>query len=931
MKSSIVFIFLLCSLLPAGQKLLFDHLTIEQGLSQSTIYCILQDNQGFLWFGTQDGLNKFDGYTFTVYNHYSQGKNEIPHNEIRTLLQDRNGCIWIGTWGGGLARFDPATGGITVYNYPKAISHNKVTALYEDDNNQLWIGTSGGGLNSLDTKSGQIRHFFHLPDNTNSLLENHIEAIAADGNGYLWLATHKGIDRFDPRTLSFIHYPVEKKGDPQASVITSLVADCPDTVWFGTNGYGAGYLDIPSGKIEFINTRSMPGRRLSDDQVFAVYRSSDNRLWIGTSNGLNILDTKTGLIEIHTSRGGHMNSLSQNDVRSIFEDNSGLFWIGTDGGGLNIYNPNRPAFSHYRHEDGNPNSLSDNYVWAIYEDNKQYLWLGTDYGLNRLDRNSGKFKVWLHDPSDPNSIGNNEILAIYKEPLIGQSVYWIGTWGAGMDRFDLQANKFTHFRHDPENQNSVCDNYIRLIYEDPQAPGRILWIGTKYGGLDRFDIKTRRFTHYRFDPSDSGSLSDNSILSVLRDFEGNLWIGTWGGGLNRLDESTGTFIKYRHNPNDTTSIRSNVVSCIYEDHSGNLWLGTHGGGLNLFDRESKSFTSWQKSDGLPNNVIYGILEDEYGYLWISTNHGISRFDPQAKGKTAFKNYERRDGLQSNEFNNRAFHACPHGELFFGGINGFNAFFPGLVRENPFKPPVVLTDFKLFNRSVLPDSNSVLQKHISFTDTIQLSHSQNVFSIEFSGLSYSASVKNQYAYKLEGFDQDWIHVPSSQRFASYTNLDPGTYSFKVRASNNDGVWNIEGTRLLIIIQPPFWKTPWFYFIATISIFALVAVVFEWRTRSLKAQQRHLEREVTHRTAELNRQKVELEKALSKVKQLGGLLPICSSCKKIRDDKGYWNQIETYISEHSEADFSHSLCPDCLQQLYPDIYPDNPDSGKKDSLS
>jgi len=375
--------------------------------------------------------------------------------------------------------------------------------------------------------------------------------------------------------------------------------------------------------------------------------------------------------------------------------------------------------------------------------------------------------------------------------------------------------------------------------------------------------------------------------------------------------------QYKNNPNDPNSLSRNIASAIYEDKAGNFWIGTHGGGLNKFDRHSESFTHFNISDGLPNEVIYGILEDDNGYLWISTNKGLSRFNPNVSGKAAFKNFDISDGLQSNEFNNGSFFKSKNGELFFGGVNGFNSFFPKSINVNKYLPPVVFTDFKIFNKSVDVNPDSILKKTIAYTNHIELDYDQSVFSIEFSALNYTHSEKNQFKYKLVGFDKDWTLTNADRRFVTYTNLEPGEYEFLVLASNNDGIWNENNASLKITILPPFWLSWWFRF----AIFVILAgIILAWHTHRLNKVEKQniiLEKEVSRRTQELESQKNELQVALSQVNQLSGLLPICASCKKIRDDKGYWNQIESFIIKHSEADFSHGICPDCYKELYPEL--------------
>ena len=923
----LIFLILFANQFLISQSLNFQHINLQDGLSQITVFSILQDSKGFLWFGTQDGLNKFDGYNFTVINQDLIEKNKLTDRQIQCLYEDKEGMIWIGTRDGGLNVYNPILNGFRHFKFEEgiqqSIQNDRITAIIGDNHsseNIIWIGTFGGGFSKLWIKNEDqyyFEHFKNITDDNNSLSNNQVTSLLQDKNGILWIGTKGGgLNKFNPSTNRFESF-ANFNNNSCINNVSSLYEYYNGDIWIGTNGGGLIRFNPENEKcVAYKKERGNPNS-LSDNKILCISSLKENSktyLLIGTEGGgLNVFNDETDKFTQFKHDSDNENSVSHNNIYSILTEKSGNVWFGT-GSSIDIYDRNAYNFRKYRHVPGNTNSLSHEFIWAIHESRDGMLWIATDNGLNQLDRKNNKYKHWFHDPDNQNSLSYNEVMAIHEDK---NGMLWIGTWHGGLNKFDRRRNTFTHFLNDPSNPNTISDNNVRIIYEDPQGNGNILWLGTSEGGLNKFNIKTKTFISYQHDPVNKNTISDNSILSIFRDKNGTLWAGTWGGGLNRFDEINQKFIHYKNDPKNPYSINHNAASMIYEDKAGNFWIGTHGGGINKFDRKKESFTHFSVADGLPNEVIYGILEDEQGNLWISTNKGISRFDPNVQGKEAFKNFNISDGLQSNEFNNGSFFKSKSGELFFGGVNGFNSFFPTSISENKYLPPVVFTDFKIFNKSVDVNPDSILKKTIAYTNQIELDYNQSVFSIEFSALNYTHPEKNQFKYKLAGFDKDWTLTNADRRFVTYTNLEPGEYEFLVSASNNDGHWNKNNASLKITILPPFWLSWWFRFAIFAIIAGIILTVHTNRLNKVEKQNIILEKEVSRRTQELESQKNELQNALSQVKQLGGLLPICASCKKIRDDKGYWNQIESYIAKHSEADFSHGICPDCYKELYPEL--------------
>lgn len=792
----------------------FERITIEQGLSQNTVLAVLQDSRGFIWLGTEDGLNRFDGYTFKVYRHDPDDPGSLSNNFIRAIYEDTPGTIWIGTQGGGINRFDPKTGSFTRYTYkpstPNCLSNNVVWTIRGGPPGVVWIGTDNG-LNRFDCKTETFTRWFHQEDNPNSLSNGKVKSICKDGTGGLWIGTLEG-------------------------GLNRLVFNNPETPdkKEGTFTHYRHHPDIPGS--------------LSHDKVYTVFVDSAGVLWVGTLNGLDKFDSRNGIFTNYAKKysdrfnpNGHINVLTGGDG-----GDASILWIGTYGGGLYRFEGKKEMFTRYKYNPGRPGSLSNNRIQSIYIDTTGILWVGTDSGLNTLDKKKNKFGHWEMEPDRSNSISNNNIFSVYKD---GEGIIWLGTEG-GLRRFDRENNKcaptkidgsemdkkiqaihedstgilwlgtsesglyqihrekgtFVHYKHVPANPGSLSDNRINVIHKDTTG---ILWIGTRTG-LNRFKPETGTFKCYRHLPGNAGSLSDDYVSVIHEDHSGVLWIGT-ANGLNRFHRKSDTFTHWKRNPGDRESLSNDSITAILEDKNGGLWIGTMGGGLNKFDKNG-TFKHYLERDGLPNDSISGILEDAEGDLWISTNKGVSKFDSKQE---TFKNYDVKDGLQSNEFNGGTCYKSADGEMFFGGINGFNAFYPNEIEDNPHVPPIVITAFQIMNESVEIGGDSPLKQAINETKEITLSYRDYFFSFEFAALDFTNPAKNMYAFKMEGLDEEWIRTGAKRRFVTYTNLDPGEYVFRVKGSNNHGVWNNEGTSIKIIITPPLWKTLWFRILAIIS--------------------------------------------------------------------------------------------------------------------
>ncbi len=821
-------------------SLRFDMLTVEDGLSQSTVRAIFQDAQGFMWFGTEDGLNKYDGYTFTIYNHNPEDLTSLSDNTITAIYQDSLGSLWIGT-ASGLDRFEPETETFAHYlfhpNQPGSLRGTSVTAIVEDEQGSLWISTADGGLNRYQPQTNDFARYAHNPLNPSSLISDQVQALAADYKGGLWIGTYEGLDYLDTQTGRFTHFMYDPTNPRSLSDdrVLAVFIDRTGILWAGTEEGGLNRYNPADGNFTRYMNRADNPYTISGNQVRAIYEDQNGRLWVGGHDGVNLFHRRDDYFTRYQHDPNDTHSLSNDNVLSIYADRSGVLWIGTFGGGLSKYVQNNDRFTLYQHRPNLLTSLSDDVVYAIYEDRGGAVWVGTmDGGLNRLDPESGNFFSYQYSADDPGSLSSNDVRAILEDR---QGRLWVGTYGGGLNLLDPDTNRFTRYLHRDSDPNSLSDNRIMAIYQDRRGN---LWIGTRAGGLELFNPEAKTFTHFVHDPNDSGSLSGDFVRTITEDRAGNLWIGTYNG-ISVMDPATRRFRRYRSDPNNPTSLSNDRILSILETPDGVVWIGTLLGGLNRLDPATQTFRHFTQNQGLPSDAIYGILRDREGMLWMSTNRGLARFNPQSE---TFQNYDRSDGLQGYEFNAGAYYQNNHGRMYFGGIRGFNAFFPDQVEDNPLIPQVVVTAFKKFNQTE--------RKDLKPGEQITLLHTDNFISFEFAALDYSAPEKNQYAYQLVGFDKDWVNA-GTRRYTSYTNLRGGHYTFRVIGSNQDGVWNPEGAVVEIYVIPPFWERWWFIGTVGLLLAGTGFAAYRYRVVRIQIQNRQLEEQVHERTQEIERRR------------------------------------------------------------------------------
>jgi len=820
----------------------FSQLSIEQGLSQASVNCILQDRWGFMWFGTQDGLNRYDGYNFTVFRHEPLDSSSLAQNWVSAVLEDRRGTLWVGTRGG-LDRFDATRETFHHFTHDPSqagsLGNDHVRSIYEDRKGNLWVGTEGGGLDKLDASTGAFTHYRHDPQDPKSLSHDAVAAILEDRQGSLWFGTEGGgLNRLEPSTGIVTHYRHDP-GDPRSlsdDRVRTLYEDRDGVLWVGTREGGIDAFDRAGGR--FVHHRHRPSdpASLSANSVAAIYQDQSGVLWVGTDGGLNEWNPADRTFVRHRSDPMDPGSLSDDQVRSLYADKGGVLWVGTFAG-LNKWNTRIEGFRSFR-AGPRGSGLSTGSVGPLQADRQGVLWIGTFGGLNRFDPRTGSFSYYRHQDSDPRSLIDDRVNSLLVDK---EGTLWVGTFASGLDRFDGTA--FTHYRHDPSDPSSLSGNVVSSLCEDTDG---VLWVATYGAGLNRFDRAKGGFVRYRSDPSRRSGSNQDRIQVIYQDREGFLWVGTDGGGLGRFNRHQGSFTWFRHDPKEATSLSSDWVSSIHEDASGVLWIGTDAGLVRWDPADRRAnrarFQKFGAREGLPNEVVYGILSDRGGDLWLSTVKGLSRFNPTNK---SFKNYNPSHGLQSWEFNLGAYYQSPDGEMFFGGVNGFNSFHPDRIRGNTYVPPIVVTGFWKSGQKV------ALDRPLWETEEIELSYRDYVVSFEFAALDYTAPEQNRYGYKLDGLDEDWIDLGTLRR-ATYTNLAPGRYAFRVRGSNNDGVWSDDGAVLRIRVIPPPWRTWWAYLSYVLALAGVVLGYVQAQARKLAREEeygRKLAQQVQQRTREL----------------------------------------------------------------------------------
>ncbi len=796
LKSLILFIF--CSIVILAQKreIKFDHLTVDDGLSQNTIRSILQDKYGFMWFGTDDGLTRYDGYNFTIYRPIPGDSNSISGNHINVIREDTNGILWIGTQYAGLNRFDPQNNSFErikfINSATEKLSDLRIKSLLFDKNGLLWIGTENSGVIQYNTSTRGYIRYEHVDSDSNSISNNNVSTLFEDRLGIIWIGYYVGgLDRLDLSLNEIEHSSLTNIPSVYRNhtFIGSIIEDSSGVIWIGT---GAGLLKYIRKKDSFKHFNYDPSDEKSIRSGSNILVYNKNKFWVCGGNSFSMFDISSETWQNYTHDPLNKFSLNWSNISAVYKDRTGTIWLGTILKGLNVFSKEKYKFVHIKFEPNNPNTILSNDVRAVFKSSTGTIWVGAG-GLTKIKRNKdGSLKFYQYNSKfHPILAGNPSSI---EEDSSGN--IWL-KFGSDLLKIDILKNKIERFKNNEGNHYSISGENIQKIYKDNFGN---LWICTR-GDFYQYDINSGKFISRINKNRTVNRILSYRINAIHRDAEGIFWLGTWDHGLIQFNINSGSFKEYINDPNNPNSLSHNIIHCIWEDEFGNLWLATRGGGLNKFDKETGIFKKYTMKDNLPDNVIYGILGDNEGNLWFSSNNGISKFNPQT---SVIRNYDVNDGLQSNEFNNTVCDKGSDGEMLFGGINGFNAFYPSRIIDNPIHPQIRITDISIYDKPLRSNYPVI------YNDNFELEYDQNYISFEFVALHYSDPKRNKYAYKLEGIDDKWFYS-GTRRFASYLNLPHGDYIFRVRAANCDGIWNEKGISIAFVINPPIWLTWWAYLI------------------------------------------------------------------------------------------------------------------------
>lgn len=818
---------------------------------------MLQDSRGFMWFGTMDGLNKYDSYRFTIYKNDPDNPASLANNYIRDIKEDSKGNIWIATSGGGLNMYSRNNNSFTAYHTTTSASNkfsgDFLNALLIDKNDNIWAGTNGGGLTCFNTVTKQFKTYKNIPGNSQSINDNYVTALTQTADGVLWLGTwHGGLSSLNITTGVFTAYPDKVATSPALAVnnITIIYEDKQNRLWAGTRGRGLSQFNRKTQL--YTHFAKQPGAEaLTGGTVLAVAEDDKGVLWIGAENGgLYLLHPDNGHIDGYVHDDIDNTSLSNNSIYNIYRDRQNNMWLGIYAGGINLYNKESNKFARFQHST-NSSSLSNNNVLCLLEDSQNRFWAGTDGGgLNQYNALTGSFTHITHNPAQANSLVGNYVLSLAED---ADKNIWVGTWGNGVSVYNANNNSFKNYTSGA-SPGSLCSNNVYSIAVDGNSN---VWLGTQGKGLDMFDKKSGNFVHHSHDDNNPYSIASDDIHHVLAASDGNIWVGTISSGVDILDTNTGRFTHITHN-NTPGSLPDNNVYYLYDDKKGTMWVGTQGG-LTAVNMRTRQLTNYTVKNGLPNNVVFSILEDNMQNLWLGTNNGLSKFNVSSK---TFTNFSAEDGLQSNEFKPHACFKNRQGLMYFGGTDGFNAFNPDSIHQSAYAAPLYFTGLYISNKEVAinadSNSNAVLHKSIVETSSVAIPYSSPAITFEFASLNYTAPGKKKYTYQLEGYDKNWNELGTA-RTVTYTRLDPGTYTLKVRGQNNSGQWAASVSTLQVIIVPPFWLTWWFKTMVGLGLASIAIGFYRWRVGTIQQQKRVLEKQVEERTESLRQLTIQEKKA------------------------------------------------------------------------
>jgi len=820
----------------------FETIDTDDGLSLNSVMSVVRDKYGFMWFGTEDGLNRYDGRSFKVFRHDPLDSTSLNSSSVLSTLVDSQGNLWVGTYVSGLNRYDYRTE--SFQHYPAdpldslALGDGSIYAMTEDHLGQLWIGTAGHGLYRLDPETGQSTPLKQLVNGQDTLSNPVIFSLFEDHTHYLWIATLDGLNVLDLNTYALRIYTYDPN-DP-GSLFDSSVNTIFETfdgqehkIWIGTTWGGLDEYDPVHDRFLHHGYLSTDNPDYPETNAIAIIQESTDRFWVGTdTKGMLVMDLAGKLVQTIGQSVYDPTTLNDDAIQMIYDEGD-LIWIGTASGGVSKYGRNRKQFYSLYYDPLNPDGLFDNRVLRIQEDSRGNLWIATwTSGLTYFDRTKHTFQVFQHNAADPASLSDNAIQDIL---IDGHDNLWVITASPFLDVRRSGTTEFVHIQADSNDPQGLQSEYLRTIYEDPQG---LLWIGSWGDGLFKLDPVSMRFDVYRSPAVNKISLGTLTYYTLFEDSRGMLWIGAENEGLIGFDREHQSLKQFKSADGDPLALPNNDVMCFYEDAQGIIWLGTYGGGLTEFDPVNNTFTSYNQQQGLLSDVVYAIFEDAHGYLWMSTNNGLARFDKQ---QHRFKTYNASDGVLSKEFNPAA---CQDhkGWLLFGGVKGITYFDPLAIKENTHIPEIRFTGLSIMNHPIMinrPFENRVvLNRSLVENPAIELYPRDLFLNIQFASLDYYHPTANLYAYQLEGFDDTWRYI-GHQNNVTFSSLPPGAYTLRVKGSNNDGLWNTTGTALSIRVYPHFYETWWFYFSLLVVFGTLAITGYKYRTTLLIRRSQELE--------------------------------------------------------------------------------------------
>ncbi|MBD0404237.1 two-component regulator propeller domain-containing protein [Flammeovirga sp. EKP202] len=831
----------------------FHHISELSGLTNKVVKNIYRDKKGFLWLGTQNGLHRYDGYQMKVYRSKSDHNNTLSSNDINVIFEDDQEHLWVGTTTNLHRLNDDGESFTRVFSKSPLNNSNfsfEITSILQTKEGQIWVGTKRAGLFELDRNGNIIQNI--LGSEENPYLGT-ITALVKDHDGNLWIG-HDDLQLtvYNKKANTFSNVYLDKEASfyagNKASNITTLALTENKKILAGTLHNGLFLIDPNNKKVNYL---LQTNKALKHPSVKDIVIDHFQNIWVATSDGLHLLSSfNYQVISVFRNSDLKETSIASNGLLSLHYDQQNILWCGFYGEGVDYLEPNYKKFRTFRREVMNYNSLNHETVQSILEDSKGNIWFGTREGsISKLNQKTNRYEHFKPEDGNPHKLQKRSVLAISEDH---KGTIWIGSYLGGLSKLNPKTKTVKTYKNNPLDSESLPHDDVRFIFEDSKKQ---LWVATNGGGLALFDRENETFrTFTRENTKGNNPLASNWVLNVFEDSRGWLWVGTYGG-LSIYYPEQNSWVSFVNRKKDKNSLAHNWIYSITESRDGSMWIGS-AGGLNKIakDKLKHPITNYydglmkrySEKEGLVSNAVHGLLEDESNNLWISSNTGISKFNIQEE---TFKHFTKEDGLQGNQFNPMAYCKTRAGELIFGGTNGANAFFPKEIRTNLYKPNVILTNFSIFNREVLPDSSgTILKKSITNTSEILLDYFQNVITFSFVSLNMINPEKNEYAYIMEGFDKDWNYV-GKKREAIYTNLDPGQYIFRVKGTNNDGLWNEKGQEVLLIIQPPFWQTWWFRFLVLVILLMTIVVGYRWKVRSYKREQQALEKIVQDRTHEL----------------------------------------------------------------------------------